>query len=261
MVGHHPQGHRSLQGWSGEPLEVALHGKAPFERHFVEMADLGEWDSTRGEIPFTNRDSRLMLGQVNQVFQSEPVGVAERAEPERGGVKWGEEDVESCAFAAGNELLDSRPTADDSRLVEVGAYRRSPTGHQNLSEAFDGQLRSTNVDMRLDQARQQYQSRAIHHLSGGSQTVVDLTNGGDSGAADRDVTMQNLARIDLHVGAATQDEIGRTVPCRRRSRAQTLIGVAHVLYLLGHGTINCRIRSWSNSLRPNLATILPRRIT
>src|SRR5581483_11865466 len=84
---------RRLQGPSRQAFEVTADRDSALERGAPRVLELRQRDLRDVPAPLAELDTRRMRDQAEEVVESEPAEVAERAEAERGRVERGQQDV------------------------------------------------------------------------------------------------------------------------------------------------------------------------
>ncbi len=133
---------------------------------------------------------------------------ARRLEHGRGHRRRGhEEHVERHLAARVEEPVHAVGAEDVRELVRVGDDRRRPERQHEAGELVDEQLRRLDVDVRVDEARDDPAPGRVDRLA-----ALVLAEARDVAVHDRDVGVEPLAREDREDASAADDDVGGLVP-------------------------------------------------
>ena len=210
-----------------EPV-VALPGEAPVARH--RQAALQGRGDLRVHVLVTGDHA----GHVHHLPQARHALPAECLSdlrgPERGaGVlearqrghtrRHGQEDLQRQAATLLEEPAHPFEAEDVRHLVVVDEDRGRPAGQDGLGEARDGDHHRLDVQVGVDQARNEVRALGVDRLGLRADRVRAIAEHRHAALGHRDLDpVEHLAGVDVDEPAVADDEVGR--PAAHADRAQ-----------------------------------------
>ena len=147
----------------------------------------------------------------------------------------GEEDLQRQAAALLEHPADAVEAEDVGDLVVVDEDGRRAVRQDRLGEPRDRDHRRLDVEMRVDEARDEVGAAGVEELRVRAARVARVAEHGDAAVLDRDVgAVEDLAGVDVDEAPARDQEVGgraahadvRERAGRARQRARVAAGMA-----------------------------------
>ena len=137
----------------------------------------------------------------------------------------GEEDLQRQVASLVEEPAHAFEPEDVRHLVVVDERSCCPARQHSLGEAGDGDHHRLDMQVSVDQARDEVGALGVDRLGGRADRVRDVAEQRDTAMRDRDVdTLLHLARVHVDEPSVADHELGRLAPHRDRSQHQGELG-------------------------------------
>ena len=193
-----------------------VHALLPLQRQPVRPA-----------VPLAKLDAVVVSEQRLEVVVAEALEVAERADAEHRRDERRQQDVDPGSARRLELGEHGADAADGAHLVEVRAQRGGAVRHEHLGEPLDRELRTTQVDVTVDEARHEVGPRAIHDVGLRPLGVGDVADGRDARARDGDIGRSDPSGVHIEHPRTAQNPIGVCTSGGDLRREAALLGDSH----------------------------------